>query len=212
MWALGKIYSYDCQNKPFIHVDGDVFIFGRFNSKIENSQLVCQNFDINQEDYIRILKEMDNNKFNYPEVIKIYRKNQINLIAANAGIIGGNCIEFFKEFSAMAFRFVNNNLSKLANFDVSSFNIVFEQYLFYCLAKYKNIEITPYFKTPETGATIARNVMFYNIPFKSRYIHMISFFKQNPTLVNQMKTLLRIEYPEYFYKIQSISENIIIKI
>ena len=76
LWALGKIYSYDCQNKPFIHVDGDVFIFGRFNSKIENSQLVCQNFDINQEDYIRILKEMDNNKFNYPEVIKIYRKKR----------------------------------------------------------------------------------------------------------------------------------------
>lgn len=27
LWALPKIYTYSLQNEPFLHVDGDVFLF-----------------------------------------------------------------------------------------------------------------------------------------------------------------------------------------
>lgn len=212
LWALGKIYSYGCQNKPFIHVDGDVYIFERFNSIIEKSLLVCQNFDIDQEDYYRILKDMDDNKFDFPEAIKIDRTIQKEVIAANAGIMGGNCLSFFKEFSEIAFGFVNDNMSKLATFNISSFNIIFEQYLFYTLAKYNNIVITPYFTIPETGETLTRNVLFYNTPIKYKYIHMLSYFKQNPILVDQMKNLLRTHHPDYYFKIKSILGDTIFNI
>lgn len=29
LWALGKIYTYSIQHEPFIHVDGDVYIYGK---------------------------------------------------------------------------------------------------------------------------------------------------------------------------------------
>ncbi len=28
LWAIGKLYTYGIQNEPFIHVDGDVYIWG----------------------------------------------------------------------------------------------------------------------------------------------------------------------------------------
>lgn len=212
LWALGKVFSYGSQNHPFIHVDSDVYIFKNFPSKIESSPLVCQNFDIDHVDYIRILKEMDNYKFDYPEVLSILRSNQQSVVASNAGILGGNNTEFFKEFKTTSFNFVNCNFSKLKDIHVASFNIIFEQYLFYAMAHYHNIPITPYFVKPDIGKTPNRCIMYHNTPTKSKYIHMIAGFKQNTLLVNQMKTLLRILHPEYYYKVINLSENAIFKI
>jgi hypothetical protein len=212
LWALGKIYSYGVQNMPFIHIDGDVFVYEKFKSKFENSPLVCQNLDIDLGDYIRILKKMDNYKFEFPDQIKNIRKNLPNLIASNAGIIGGTRVSFFKEYSKIAFDFINNNLSRVPETEISSFNIIFEQYFYYCLARYKNLEIIPYFKSPEMGESLSRNVSFYNAPFRSKYIHMMAFFKQNSFLVDQMQAMLRIHHTDYFYKIKGITENTIFRL
>lgn len=212
LWALGKIYSYGCQNVPFIHVDGDVFIFNKFSSEIENSQLVCQNFDIDCDDYYNILDAMDSKEFVYPYVMKTIRTKQKKLIASNAGILGGNMISFFKEFSTMAFSFVDTNIHKLHDFYIPSFNIIFEQYLFYTLAKYNNIEITPYFKTPDIDFSPTRCIRFQSVPYRSSYIHMIAKTKQNILLVDQMKSLLRINFPEYFFRIKGFSENMILNV
>jgi hypothetical protein len=34
LWALPKIYTYSVQQQPFLHVDGDVFIWERFDNDL----------------------------------------------------------------------------------------------------------------------------------------------------------------------------------
>jgi hypothetical protein len=40
LWTLPKIYTYSIQDEPFIHIDGDVFIWEKFHEKIESANYV----------------------------------------------------------------------------------------------------------------------------------------------------------------------------
>src|SRR6266511_4158572 len=43
LWALPKIYTYSLQNEPFLHIDGDVFLFKKLPESLLNSELIAQN-------------------------------------------------------------------------------------------------------------------------------------------------------------------------
>jgi len=34
LWALPKIYTYSIQEQPFLHIDGDVFLFNPFDANL----------------------------------------------------------------------------------------------------------------------------------------------------------------------------------
>lgn len=43
IWALGKIAAYEVQQEPFIHVDGDIYIWKPFPKRIEEAGIVAHN-------------------------------------------------------------------------------------------------------------------------------------------------------------------------
>ena len=44
LWALGKVYTYSLQQSPFLHVDGDIFIWKPFEKKLLESGAYCSAF------------------------------------------------------------------------------------------------------------------------------------------------------------------------
>lgn len=56
LWALPKIYSYSLQEEPFLHVDGDVFIFHEFEHSLLKGELIAQNLEEATEYYSVMLK------------------------------------------------------------------------------------------------------------------------------------------------------------
>ena len=46
LWALPKVLTYGKQQRPFIHVDGDVFVFETFNNELTDARLIAQNQEI----------------------------------------------------------------------------------------------------------------------------------------------------------------------
>ena len=46
VWALSKIRTYSLQTTPFIHIDGDVFLWKKFSKELLASQLLVQNREI----------------------------------------------------------------------------------------------------------------------------------------------------------------------
>ena len=51
LWALPKVYTYSLQEQPFLHVDGDVFLFNLFNSDLFKGELIAQNVEVATENY-----------------------------------------------------------------------------------------------------------------------------------------------------------------
>ena len=198
LWAIGKIKAYQIQDEPFLHVDGDIFIWKKFgNVQFHKKPLIVQNIDLDYPWYSKMMIDIEES-FNYIpiEIIEAY-KIMKDFTAVNAGIIGGTDIAFFKKYTESAFEFVDKNISELGKIDIGLFNTIFEQYLFYCMAKAQNKIIQPLFNLkPHSEFTGLMN--FDLVPKLSSYIHLMGFAKKNIYACEQIEMRLKYEFPKYY--------------
>lgn len=197
LWAIGKIKAYQLQTEPFLHVDGDVFIWKPFGDKeFSNNKLIVQNIERSYEYYSEILDSLTTN-FNYiPQIVKTNYAELKDFTSVNAGIIGGNDMDFFQTYTHEAFNFVDKNIDKLDSINTGLFNCVYEQYLFYCLAKEKNITITPFLQL-KPKKEFSELMCFNLVPYEKSYVHLIGFAKSSFYACEQVEMRLKYEYPQY---------------
>jgi hypothetical protein len=203
LWAMAKIKVYSLQTEPFLHVDGDVFIFDPFPEKLLKSDLIAQNQEVATDYY----HEMWNNispKLEYlPKEMEDFHKG-INNHAYNMGIFGGNDVEFFEYYCKNAFDFVYRNKKNWEDVNLFNFNIFYEQVLFYeCVIKQnKNVE-----------SLITENIGdndyigfgdFEKVPFQKKYLHLIGNYKQNYLVSKKMEQYCLLNYPEFFKSLKSL--------
>lgn len=207
LWALPKIYTYSRQNKPFLHVDGDVFIWKPFDDGLLKGSLIAQNLEVATNHYEGIMRSLEAKIKFLPEEIISERKTNNLIYAYNAGIFGGSDIAFFNLYTQKAKAFIDKNVSSFSKINVDAFNIFFEQYLFYCLAKkeHKSVNVL-------TNDIIRDNEYtgfgdFMEIPYNKQYLHLIGTYKRNKSVCEQMADRLRLDHPEYYYRIIALFKN-----
>ncbi|MCD8078852.1 MAG: hypothetical protein LUF04_00045 [Bacteroides sp.] len=209
LWALGKIYAYSIQDEPFIHVDGDVFIWKKFSEKVEAGQLIAQHKQIaheSSEHYYEGLLRTEPDYF--PEEITRFRDQvTTQYTEANAGILGGNDLDFIRSYCEEAFRFVDRAVDRALQAKYPHmFNVIFEQYLFYCMAHIRNKEITYQFK--KTGGSYEETVRFKTIPYPPDFIHVMSYHKRKVLLCEKIIWHLWYEFPEHYEHINQLVKQI----
>ena len=204
LWALPKLYTYSLQNSPFLHIDGDVFIFSDFPKNLIEGNLIAQNFEEATEYYTSTQRMLQNEFIYFPECVEKDFKSGIPITAVNAGIMGGNNISFFKEYTSLAFDYINKNAEKLQYINVDSFNVFFEQHLFYSLASQKNIPINVLFTDYVKDNEYKYLGNFHEVPCCRNYLHLLGHFKKDEFTCIKMAEKLRDLYPEYYYRIASI--------
>lgn len=203
LWALPKVYVYSKQNEPFLHVDGDVFIWSSF-AGLTDSGLIAQNLESATIYYESIMKNLEQYLNFFPDEILKERDSGNPILAYNAGIFGGNDLDFFKMYADKAFQFVDKNKSSLPNIKVSSFNIFFEQYLFYCLTKKHKKNVDVLFKQVIGDNEYKGFGDFIEVPHNKQYLHILGNYKKNEIVCLQLANRLRLDYPEYYYRIISL--------
>jgi hypothetical protein len=211
LWALGKVLTYSLQEKPFIHVDTDVFIWNRLPVDFLNADLFAQNLEYNFPKYKEVLEiVLSEFKDITEDLFPIYLKTK-NVYAYNAGIIGGSSLDFFKEFKSKVFDIVDANLDKLHLIDIGVFNMVYEQMLGFELAKQKNLDIK--FLKFEMNEAFTNVMKFHLVPLKESYIHTVGYAKKSPEMCEQLKYRLRYEFPEEYDKLNKnlIKHNLCIE-
>jgi hypothetical protein len=205
LYAIGKIFAYSLQDKPFLHVDSDVFIWERFRPELEKSSLICQNIENGayyNRWYLNVFLEMAKNLDQYPH----YMDGSINkngcIVSLNAGILGGNDIGFFREFTREARAFVDNNAHKLSGIRVDLFNCIYEQFLAYAMAEARGVPIACY--NPDF-TEIWTNVMdFTGVPRHVKYIHAVGKLKKTRSVVEAMEDRLEMDYPDQYFRIMNL--------
>ncbi|WP_298422723.1 DUF6734 family protein [uncultured Kordia sp.] len=204
LWALGKIYAYSIQKEPFIHADGDVFIWEDIHNKVKNAPLYVQSLEVNMPVYHTHFNEIVN-AFEYiPDVLKNITPNKDILTAINAGLFGGHNLDFIQEYTKEAFKFVDDNLENMDTITKGPFNMIYEQLLFFYMAKHKQIEITSYFDSPNNFDL----VQFSGIPGKIKYIHPIGVFKKSLEVNENIANKLLLEHPETYFHIDGLIKNL----
>lgn len=204
LWALPKIYTYSLQEEPFLHIDGDVFIFRAFSPKLLQQSLIAQNEEEATEYYTSMQKLLIRNFKYFPEPVKEDFDSNKPIHAVNAGILGGKDIAFFKRYTKMAMEYIYRNKDCLSLINVHKFNIFFEQHLFYCLAKKCQKKISFLMPAVIGDHQFSGLGNFYEVPFNRTYLHLIGEYKRNKETCLQLANKLRANYPDYYYKIISL--------
>jgi len=202
LWALPKIHTYSLQKKPFLHVDGDVFLFKPFSPDFLEGDLIAQNIEIATEYYYtQTQKELMSHFSFFPVCVKKDFESGIPIQATNAGILGGINMSFFFDYVATAFEYVYKNVDNLKKVNVERFNVFFEQHLFYALAKEKGLSINVLINEIVNDNGYKYLGDFHDIPFKRSYLHLLGHFKRDEMTCIQMAAKLRELYPDYYERI-----------
>lgn len=212
LWALGKIYAFSLQETPFIHVDGDIFIWERFSKRIEEAELVAQNLEYNFPFYKEVLLGLMNTSAYIPEVILNNYKSAFFISAFNAGIIGGNNIPFFRDYVYEALKLVHINQDRRGNISSGMFNAFYEQHLYYCMARKKKVRVECYtdsIREYELNTDLKGLLQFRQAPASTGYIHLFGDdAKKDVDICEELARKLRNDYPEYYERVLHVAHQV----
>lgn len=204
IWAWGKLHTYSLQEDPFIHVDGDVIISEKL--PFDSEGLVAQHIEKGFEHNKKFLSILVKEGYVFPKQI-VYKGD---VAEVNAGILGGNDITFFKEYTCTAKKFLIENGDRINKINITqcaAFNTILEQYFFYSLAKkaYKRIHVL----FPE-GYIHDDYIQLVNFRNRDRigYIHPVGYLKTNAFYGEKISEIFYNEYPSEFNLFQKRKRDI----
>ena len=201
LWALSKIKAYSLMKEPFLHVDGDVFIFKSFDEKLMKNPIITQNIETTSEYYWNMWLKIRNELIFIPEIMKKYN-HQVHNKAYNMGIFGGTDIDFIKNYTEKSFYFVNKNMNCLSKINAYNFNIFFEQVLLYELAYKNKIDVKCLINENIGDNEYKGFGNFEEIPDERKYLHLLGFYKKQELVCNKMDIYVQKYYPEYYDKLE----------
>jgi hypothetical protein len=207
LWAVGKLHAYRMQDVPFLHVDGDVFIWAPFPKDLLAAPLLVQsktNFSTHQ-DFDAIRHTLFRKLEAVPADIFQYWEKQAVICSVNAGVIGGHHVNFLKEYAIQALDFLDANqghIHKLSSSQV--FNMIFEEHLFLCMAHRRGIPVS--YLIPDVGKDFGKVMEFNKVPGLSQYVHLVGFAKKNRFACEQVEMRLRYEFPEVHARVVDLLE------
>jgi hypothetical protein len=198
IWTPKKMYAYAQQNAPFLHIDGDVFIFKPFEKSLLSAPLVAQNLDVNMDFYKEVLQTVLA-EFEY---VPDYLERDLNkdLLAANAGVIGGTNYLFFKEYVQEAYQFLDRNRAHLEKVNLDYLSTFTEQYLYYAFAQHKQVKIAQIIPENVSPTYFPELFRFTDLPNRCPYIHLMNG-KPFPSFCESLAQRLYIDYPEMYQKV-----------
>lgn len=203
-----KIETYKLQDEPFIHVDSDIYMWKAIPDRLLKADLVAQHMENDTTFYMRIFQHMQEMGIEIPDFLQSCIGNGY-IASYNAGLLGGNNLSFFKEYLKCIDKFLDNRMDMIRLSDQQFlFNVVFEQWLFYAIAKDKQIEVSTYYDRIIKDFIMPNN----GVPFQvidgrcSEYIHIMDYKRQyscNRFIVRNMLD----EFPEYYEKIIRVCKD-----
>lgn len=193
-WAIGKIYACKIQDKPFIHIDSDVFLFKPLPETFLSKDAGFQNLE--PHTYHAFYGNMIScDKNNYKTPAKWYNfPDDKNGKSFNCGIIFFNRLDILDEWWEEALKYANY-YDKLGGFgdvvwDLPS--LIFEQHFIASICKSHELNIgflTDYHTIPE----IDINFIDEKLAKELGYTHLICDCKKNVVVEEKVREKLKEE-------------------
>lgn len=203
-----KITTYARQVDPFIHIDTDIFMWTSMPKRLVSASLVAQHLEHDSTFYIDVYQQMQDDKINLPEFVNsCYDGKYIS--SYNAGLLGGNNLEFIKRYLYEINCFLSKNINCISHSERSFlYNVVFEQWLFYGLARKENIEVSTYYKNIITDFDMKKNKVTQQVfsMQKLKYMHVMEYksnIRCNRFIVYKMQS----EFPNQFDEILAVCKD-----
>lgn len=196
LWALGKLKAYGLQSKPFIHLDGDVFLWKK--PSCDDGEVFAQNFETFDAYFCRVESVLS--RLGYcPDWMK--EPQAIGTKPVNMGLFGANKLSFVKEYAALALEVATHPRNREPLFEIYRAihhvtpSTVCEQWIVTALAKRLGQPIKCLF---DEGA--CWNKEDAN---EAGYTHLLGASKQNIGVCKRLEARVQRDYPELWERVQA---------
>lgn len=205
LYAWPKIETYKLQHDPFIHIDLDVFINKPLPKNLFRAKLLAQHEEHDNTFYRRVFNNAIDSGIILPDVVNKHVITSDAIASYNAGLLGGRNTFFIKEYVKQVENFIDINRRKIEIMPKPYLlNVIFEQWIFYAMAKEQQIKVDTYyhdvvkdFKMPIEESENAMNL------FTFEYLHLMNK-KSDPICNKMIVNNMRKEFPEYYHRIISL--------
>jgi hypothetical protein len=184
-WSLSKMYVYNKQEQPFIHIDNDVFLWEKFPDGLFDNDFFFQEIEyfneLGRDFYIRGLNV-------YKDALP---KNFIETDGAfNCGVFGcltEKSLKLIPQYYEMGVNFVENtkNLKDLDKESISSrwlATVIIEQVIIYSLVTNGDYKFEVFL---HHGDNYSGFLNHYNF----KYTHTVAHHKRNPKIVRRIREI-----------------------
>ncbi|MEO1053124.1 MAG: DUF6734 family protein [Bacteroidota bacterium] len=202
-WAMAKVFTYSLQEQPFLHADGDVYIWKPFPETLLDASLIAQNKEVKFPFYDRILANIYTHFERIPDIVKQFLDETKKMYAYNAGILGGNDLEAIKNYTNASFELLAQNEQTWYAIEPGDLNFIAEQFIFTCVAKSTDTAVGTLLAPMQWENNYKSTAMLDQAPFGISYAHIISNFKKEPYICDHLSRHLLVYYPEMHAKVLS---------
>jgi hypothetical protein len=214
-WALGKLYAYLNQDRPFVHIDSDVYLWNPLPPRVANAPVLAQNpehFDVGTSwyriDYFdRILQAGGW----LPNELRWFKSHSPHQKAECCGIFGGNTIDFIHYYADNAIKLVEHPVNAGVWSQIGGNNILVEQYFLSACIEYHRQSVNQ-----ENGyGGIGIEYLFQSahdafnpaIAEQVGYTHLIGGAKRNELLMQRLEKRVQRDYAAYFENCERYFRN-----
>jgi hypothetical protein len=217
-WALGKLVAYGMQDRPFVHIDSDVFLWKPLPGPIAAAPVFAQ-FpeywpDANSNGLGDVERAFAQDGVALPiEWEWVRSRGEPAFREENCGILGGSDLEFLRYYSRTAIDLVQDPKnappwSRLP--DKSGTMILIEQFwLSACLefhrfhpsSPYRGVKIRHLFPTWEQASNPNQAALM-------GFTHLMGGAKSHPAVGRRLEERVRREDPVYFRRCERVLANL----
>jgi len=194
-WALGKLYAYRMQTVPFVHLDGDVFLWKRLPAELEAAPVFAQSpesFDPDEPDTYYQARAVENTVAWLPDEWRRYTAGPGVRTASCCGILGGTRVDLLAEYADLGIRVVEDprNAPGWATWQSKgTCNVLIEQMLLDAVVKSRGLRVIHLFAGEGDPYDPAKATA-------AGYTHLIASAKRHPDLMADLEARVRSEFPE----------------
>lgn len=206
-WAYGKLIAYCSQDKPFVHLDNDVFLWNPLPERMLNAHLCFQSREPFRQPgygYYKKLKPCFRAAPVKPQVIV---DNPVTDYAYNCGVCGGNNLEIFEEWRECSAQYIfareNQELfyRKYAEMLIHQ-NLFHEQYFLASLVKKHGWR-----NKVEVLAKDVDNINKDCPPTKPAYTHLWGTTKRDSAYMSKVRMTLFYQESKLFYRLNEFCKQ-----
>lgn len=198
-WIWGKIKTHTLMTEPYVHIDGDVFLFRDIiKDKLKNYPVVVQSLEDDKtigdnfnKIYVKSKNPFENNDYGIDW-------DKYNLSAYNCGVIGFSDMKLKNKYANSVKKILkevtsNNKFNENRKKYEGMFLIAEQSLLYYTLKenKVKPFEIIPIEEIKK------RNYDWYSIPPEIGYCHMWGYTKYKDEVIQKIKNKINNYFPNH---------------
>lgn len=215
-WALGKLVAYSIQDRPFLHLDTDVFLWKALPPSLLCAPVFAQCPEQHALDHAwcgprEIEALFERHHASLPvEWQWASSRNSSSFREENCGILGGNRVDFLRYYAETAIRLVTDPAHGVLWAELpekSGFNMLIEQFFLAACLDYHRIHPQSKFRGIQVRYLFPTWSEAFNPQTASRlgYTHLMGDMKTHPAVAARLESRLARLDPAFLAHCQRVA-------